>query len=127
MTENNTQKDVSAPDKNPEILVTDLAIEKIKEFAAEEGKAGFGLKVTAHDNDEFEPAYEMDFQKAAAKDQQTIKASDIEIYLDDESHANMLGATIDFAETAYGTGFRIINPRFRAGCMGSCEECGLCD
>lgn len=113
--------------ENPEILVTDLAAEKIKEFAEEEGKSGFGLKVTAHDNDGFEPAYEMDFQKSAAKNERTIKRAGIELYLDEESHANMLGATIDFAETAYGTGFRIINPRFRAGCMGSCEECGLCD
>lgn len=109
------------------LTVTDLASEKIAEFAAAEKKDGWGLKILAKNNDGFEPAYEMDFQKEPDENDTTLEFGKTKIFLDAESAANLKGSTLDFLETPYGSGFKIENPDFPSmGCSGSCASCGGC-
>jgi iron-sulfur cluster assembly protein len=112
--------------KQQAIQVTDLAIEKIKEFAKTDKKAGWGLKILAKNNDGFEPEYEMDFYKEPDENDTVLKFKDVKIYLDTESEINLEGARIDFLDTPHGSGFKINNPAFPEGCTGGCESCGLC-
>ncbi len=107
-----------APDDG--IYMTENAATKVKEFAKAEGKEGFGLKITAADNDGREPTYGMDFQEKAGDDEKTFEFHGVSIYLDPESLKNLAGAEVDFIESAYGSGFKITNPNFtgvkKSGC-----------
>lgn len=107
--------------------VTDFASEKIAEFAEAEKKADWGLKILAKNNDGFEPAYEMDFQKEPDENDEVLTFGETKIFLDQESFANLEGATLDFLDTPYGSGFKVENPAFPSmGCSGCCSSCGGC-
>lgn len=103
------------------IYMTEFAAKKVKEFAKEEEKEGFGLKITAHckadtkkrgGTNKKEPAYAMDFQKKAGAGEKTFTFHGVEIFLDPESLKNLAGARVDFLETPSASGFKITNPRF---------------
>lgn len=113
-----------APDDG--IYLTAAAAEKIREFAKAEDKEGWGLKITAKDNGGREPAYGMDFQEKAAKGEKSAEFHGVSIYMDAESFENLTGAEVDFLETAYGSGFKISNPKFakKGGC--ACGGNGAC-
>lgn len=105
------------------IYLTERAARMVNEFAANENKAGWALKVTAKNNDGKEPAYLMDFQEKAGNKDKVFAFHGVEIFIDPESLKNMLGAEIDFLETQFGNGFKIENPNFKdASCCsgGSC-------
>ncbi len=108
------------------IYVTARAAEKIMEFATAENKTDWGLKITAKDNGGNEPAYSMDFQKEAGNDDKTWEFHGVSIFADPESLPNLAGAEIDFLETAYGSGFKITNTRFKSkgGCGSGGCGCG---
>ena len=113
-----------APDDG--IYLTANAAKKIQEFAKAEDKEGWGLKITAKDNGGREPAYAMDFQEKAIKDEKNAEFHGVSIFMDEESFQNLMGAEIDFLETAYGSGFKITNPNFvkKAGCACGGGGCG---
>lgn len=119
------------------IYMTECAATKVKEFAKAEAKEGYGLKITAHTEPrgrssqetvpQKEPAYAMDFQEKAVKGEKIFEFHGIEVYVDPESLKNLLGAEIDFIESAYGSGFKITNPNFSkkvCGCGNGTCECG---
>jgi iron-sulfur cluster assembly accessory protein len=110
-----------APDDG--IYVTEFAATKIKEFAKAESKEGWGLRITAQDNKGKEPAYGMDFAEKAAKGDKKFEFHGVEIYVDSDSLENLLGAEVDFVETAYGSGFKISNPNFMGAKKNGCA-CG---
>ncbi len=115
-----------APDDG--IYLTEKAAKKIAEFAKAEDKEGFGLKITAKDNAGREPAYAMDFQEKAEKDDKSFEFHGVSVYLDKESLNNLLGAEVDFIESAYGSGFKVTNPNFvkksGCGCGNGSGGCG---
>ncbi len=113
-----------APDDG--LYVTAKAAEKIQEFAKAEDKEGWGLKITALDNGGKEPAYGMDFQKVAEKDDKSFEFHGVSIFIAPDSLSNLLGAEVDFIDSAYGSGFKITNPNFskkEGGCGGG-GSCG---
>lgn len=120
----------NAPDDG--IYVTESAAVKIKEFAKNEGKEGFGLKLTAQKQEGNEPAYAMDFQEKAEEGEQSFEFHGVQIFVSPDSLANLLGAEVDYVETPYGSGFKIDNPNYKkkacacggngsCGCGGSCS------
>ena len=115
-----------APDDG--IYVTEKAAKQIQEFAKAEDKEGWGLRITAKDNGGREPAYAMDFLKDAEAGDKSFEFHGVSIHLDAESFGNLMGAEVDYIESAYGSGFKITNPRFAkkgGGCgCGSGGGCG---
>jgi iron-sulfur cluster assembly accessory protein len=118
-----------APDDG--IYVTEFAATKIKEFAKAEDKEGYGLRITAHSSSstpEKEPAYAMDFTEHGESKDKSFEFHGVEIFLDPESLQNLLGAEVDFIESAYGSGFKISNPNFvgakKFGCSCGSGGCG---
>src|SRR3989338_824817 len=83
------------------IYLTEFAAGKVKEFAKAENKEGYGLKITAADNNGREPSYAMDFQGKAGVGEKTFDFHGVSIFLYGESFKNLAGAEIDFLETAY--------------------------
>lgn len=102
------------------IYVTEFAAEKIKEFAKAEGKEDHGLQITAKENSGKEPIYAMDFIKKSEKNDKIFEFHGVQIFIDEESMQNLLGAEVDFIESPYGSGFKISNPNFRAGKKSAC-------
>ncbi|QQR55377.1 iron-sulfur cluster assembly accessory protein [Candidatus Peregrinibacteria bacterium] len=116
-----------APDDG--IYVTQKAAEKIREFAKAEDKEGYGLRISAKDNGGREPVYAMDFLKDGEAGDTRFEFHGVTIHLDPESLGNLLGAEVDFIESAYGSGFKITNPRFTkkgggCGCGSGGGGCG---
>lgn len=114
-----------APDDG--IYVTAFAAQKIQEFAKAEDKEGWGLKITALDNGGKEPAYGMDFQKDAEKEDKPFEFHGVTVFVAPDSLPNLLGAEVDFIESAYGSGFKITNPNFvkkEGGCGDGGCGCG---
>lgn len=109
-----------APDDG--IYVTAFAAESIKAFATKEEKESWGLKITATANGDAEPTYGMDFQEKAAEGDKTFDFHGVSIYVDEASLPALLGAEVDFVESAYGSGFKITNSKFTKK-AGSCA-CG---
>ncbi len=117
--------------KAPEdgIYVTAFAAQKIQEFAKAEDKEGWGLKITAADNGGKEPAYGMDFQKDADEGDKDFEFHGVSVFIAPDSLKNLLGAEVDFIESAYGSGFKITNPNFvkkggGCGCGSGGGGCG---
>lgn len=110
-----------APDDG--IYLTEHAAKKVMEFAKAEGKEGWGLRITAHDNAGREPTYTMDFQEQASKNDKSFTFHEVNIHMDPESFNNLAGAEIDFMETMAGSGFKITNPQFLDAKKTSCA-CG---
>lgn len=108
------------------IYVTGKAALKIQEFAKTEEKEGWGLKISAPDNGGKEPAYAMNFQEKAEKGDTTFEFHGVSVFVDKASLPNLMGAEVDFLETAYGSGFKITNPKFaqKAGCACGSGGCG---
>lgn len=113
-----------APDNG--IYVSESAAVKIKEFAKNEGKEGFGLKLTAQKQEGNEPAYAMDFQEKAEEGEKTFEFHGVQIFVSPESLENLLGAEVDYLETPYGSGFKIDNPNYKKNCAcgGAGGGCG---
>lgn len=108
------------------IYVSARAALKIQEFAKAEDKEGYALRITAKDNDGMEPAYAMDFEEKAKKEDESHEFHGVTILVGPESKANLMGADVDFLETPYGSGFKITNPQFmnQGGCGSGACGCG---
>lgn len=113
------------------IYVTAFAAESIKAFATKEDKEGWGLKISATPSGDAEPTYGMDFQEKVAEGDTSFDFHGVSVYVDEASLPALLGAEVDFIESAYGSGFKITNPKFQkkgGGCAcgsgGSGGGCG---
>ena len=105
------------------IYVSAKAAKMVQEFAAKEDKAGWGLRITAKDNDGREPAYAMDFVEEASDGDTSFEFHDTQFHLDKESLKNMMGAEVDYLAPQFGSGFKITNPQFMGG-GGGCGSGG---
>ncbi|MBU0981068.1 DUF1858 domain-containing protein [Patescibacteria group bacterium] len=94
------------------IYLTLNAAEHIREFAAAEGKEGYGLRIIAPSNKGEEPLYKMDFAASPRKTDKTFEFHNVKLFISPSSLKNLLGSEIDFLQTPYGSGFKIYNPNF---------------
>lgn len=101
------------------IYVTARAAKKIQEFAEAEEKKGWALRISATPTEEGkEPAYAMDFEEKATKNDKSFTFHGVEILMDRDSFRLLEGADVDFVETQFASGFKITNPQFKAGGCG---------
>lgn len=112
----------NAPDDG--IYVTEAAAEKIKEFAKNEDKDGWALRISAEPQSGSEPAYAMDFEEKKKKDDKVFEFHGVKIFIDKKSMKNMGGAEVDYLETMYGSGFKISNPNYKKSCACGKSENG---
>lgn len=103
------------------LYLSPRAAKQIQKFAEMEEKKGYALRITAKDNNGNEPAYAMDFEEKATKDDKSFEFHGVTILLNPESWKNLKGAEVDFLETSMGSGFKITNPQFS---KKSCKDGG---
>lgn len=103
------------------IEVTNKAAEMIKQFAAEDGKEGQGLKITVVEGC-CGFGYEMEFIETPADDDKKFEFSGVQVFINPASYKLLKGSEIDFIENPLEAGFRIDNPNApKDGCACSSE------
>ncbi|MBR9703410.1 iron-sulfur cluster assembly accessory protein [Candidatus Woesearchaeota archaeon] len=108
--------------KIEELEVTDKAVEMIKQFAAEDGKEGQGLKIKVVEGC-CGFGYEMEFTDKPADGDKTFDFSGVQLFIDKGSYKLLKGSEIDFVETPMDSGFKIENPNAPKGeCACSGED-----
>jgi len=98
-------------DKCPDspVKITEAAGLQFAKIMDADGKTGFGLRILKPQGG---PAgrFEMDFEKAAGKDDLEFDCRGIRIIVSKALEPEIRGAVIDFRETVQGAGFTIRNP-----------------
>jgi iron-sulfur cluster assembly accessory protein len=108
------------------ISITKKAAEEFKVFSEKEGKNGSALRVFVAGFGCGGPQYGMAFEEEAKKDDIVVEGEGIKIFVDKSFESFFDGATLDYQETEYGSGFLITNPNAPSGggCGPSCSSCG---
>ena len=89
----------------PEVVLTEIAKDKIIEFQEDAAQSGFGLKVEVLDNGG-DLSYFLDFQDRPDKGDKIIESQGIKIFLNTESDRLLRGKQINYAVTEDDEGFK---------------------
>jgi len=89
--------------------VTPEAREMIRKYAIEDGKEGFGLKITVSKTEQGF-AYDMEFVQNPSEGDEIFDFDGVQIFVDQDSYLRLKGSEIDFVQTMEESGFRIDNP-----------------
>jgi iron-sulfur cluster assembly accessory protein len=98
------------------MTLTEVAVEKIKDFMASEKKEGYGLRIFVSGGGCSGYDYGMDVEETPQDDDQVIEKGGVRIFLDPESFSLLSGAKVDFVEGTDEAGFSIENPNAKTGC-----------
>ncbi|MBI4245207.1 MAG: iron-sulfur cluster assembly accessory protein [Planctomycetes bacterium] len=96
--------------------VTQLAADKIKYLAEQQGKKGYGLRIQVVRGGCSGYMYNMDFEKAKNDDDVIVEQHDVRLFVDKESAKMLNDVTVDYIESLQGAGFKISNPNETASC-----------
>lgn len=88
-----------------EPVLTSTAKDKVVEFQASSGQAGYGLKVEAMDN-LGEPSYFLDFQERPDRGDKIFESLGVKIFCSPESERYIRGKKIDYVITEEDEGFK---------------------
>lgn len=58
----------------------------------------------------------MSFEEAPGEMDQIIEESGVKLFIDAQSFPLLAGATVDYVENLYGSGFAIKNPNAKSSC-----------
>ena len=92
------------------IAVTPEASSHLSEIMANDGKAGFGLKVGVKGGGCSGLQYELTFEKNPKKDEKIFESNGLKIFVDLKSYLYLRGLTLDFSGGLNGKGFVFENP-----------------
>lgn len=94
------------------LTITESAKKKILELSEAEGQQGVGVRVAIAGGGPASFRYELAFMAEENKeaDDTVIDAGGFRVYVDAESAPKLQGATVDFVEGIYESGFKIDNP-----------------
>lgn len=96
--------------------LTERAAKKFAEICAEEGKAGWGMRL------EEVPAgcsgyeHHLDFCEAAEAGDETFTHFGVSVFVKQANLARLRGSVIDFVEGLNGAGFKVSNPNVKSSC-----------
>jgi Fe/S biogenesis protein NfuA len=94
------------------VRFTERAREKVKEFMASRGKDNAALRVAIQGRTSSGFNYAMNIVEMSDRDpsDEVFDAGGFTVFVDHASLENLRGATVDFVDTAQGSGFQIDNP-----------------
>ncbi len=102
--------------ENPNIVLTDSAVAKIKSMMAKEDKVGYSLRVAVVTGGCAGLSYDLRFQKKPYDNDIIIEHTDIKILVNPESIAFLKGLKIDYLDTLKASGFQYKNPNAQNSC-----------
>lgn len=92
------------------VEVTPEASSHLAEIMANDGKAGYGLKVGVKGGGCSGLQYELTFEKDPQKDEKIFESNGLKIFVDIKSYLYLRGLTLGFSGGLNGKGFVFENP-----------------
>ena len=99
---------------NDDFIITDLAIEKIKEICAGKDKKGLRVKVLKGGCAGF--SYDFSLEDEKQEGDNVIELSGVTVFIDAETMSMLEGAKLDYVDSLTGAGFKISNPNAASTC-----------
>ena len=101
------------------LMLTRQAVAAIVATMNEEGKQGFGVRVSAEVRGCSGPTFGMRFEEEPRKDDVVIEIRDVRVFVDEASMSILTGATIDYSEAPDNRGFSFDVPE---AAMAACSS-----
>ena len=98
------------------IVLTDKAVEMVKDAMEREGLAGYGIRVGVQGGGCSGFQYSMDFEEKAKDGDVTLEQAGVKLYVDSMSSMYLQGVTIDYVQGLQGAGFKFNNPNAKNTC-----------
>ena len=98
------------------IVLTDKAVEMVKDAMQREGLAGYGIRVGVQGGGCSGFQYSMDFEEKAKDGDVTLEQAGVRLYVDSMSSMYLQGVTIDYVQGLQGAGFKFNNPNAKNTC-----------
>jgi iron-sulfur cluster assembly accessory protein len=98
------------------VVLTDKAVEMVKDAMQREGLAGYGIRVGVMGGGCSGFQYSMDFEEKAKEGDVTLDQGGIKLYVDAMSSMYLQGVTIDYVQGLQGAGFKFNNPNAKSTC-----------
>ncbi len=111
------------------IILTREAVAAVQGAIDRAGKPGFGLRLSAESNGCAGPRYSMRLEDEPQADDVVLEIRDVRVFVDPDSMALLVGATVGFSSSLEGSGFTFENPNIgspefaNSGAAHSCS-CG---
>jgi iron-sulfur cluster assembly accessory protein len=103
-----------------QLILTDAAVERIKQILAKEGKQDAGLRLYISGGGCAGMSYGMSIDDSISNDDAVVKTRGIKVIVDKLSLIYLRGSKIDYVENLQSSGFKVDNPNAAASC-----GCGL--
>lgn len=98
------------------ITLTPRAAEKYREFLAEEGKEGWGMRFGEEAGGCGGMSYVLDYSEKAEEDDTCFESQGVEIHVKKAIAGRLVGSEIDYIDGLHGAGFKISNPNSNSSC-----------
>ena len=103
-------------DEDDPIVLTDKAIEMVKEAIAAEKLVGHGLRVFVQGGGCAGFQYGLDFDENPRAGDFELEFGDLRVFVDPMSAMHLEGTTIDYVMGISGAGFKFNNPNAKSTC-----------
>ncbi len=100
----------------PELRLTDKAIQQLKQLLARDKRDGYGLRVSVANGGCSGFSYQLTFEREPALQDVVLVRDGLNIYIDSASAPYLKGTVIDFVAGLYGGGFKFSNPNATGTC-----------
>lgn len=104
-----------ATDEQP-VLITNAAVEAIRNAIKEDGEPGDGLRVSVVGGGCSGYQYNLDFEKEERMGDITLSFGDFSVYIDSISAGYLRGTVVDYVTGLQGQGFKFTNPNAKRTC-----------
>jgi iron-sulfur cluster assembly accessory protein len=98
------------------LLLTDNAVNKVKQLLATEKKEGHGLRVAVKGGGCSGFEYAMTFESDPRETDHVLEFGDLRVFVDGMSNVYLESVTIDYLDGLQGAGFKIENPKATGSC-----------
>ena len=98
------------------LMLTDVAVEKVKEVLTREGVKDGGLRVSVVGGGCSGFQYNLGIDDSAREDDTIIEQGGVKLFLDPISQQYVYGTVIDYVNGLHGAGFKFVNPKADRTC-----------
>lgn len=100
----------------PDLVLTEKAIEQVRNLLARNQRQDHGLRVSVADGGCSGYSYKLDFDKEQKPEDTVLERDGVRVFVDRASAPYLKGTVIDFVSGLYGGGFKFINPNATGTC-----------
>lgn len=102
--------------EEPDLKLTERAIQQIQALLAREKLEGHGLRVAVAGGGCSGFSYGLDFEKDQKPGDTVLDMNGLKVYVDKTSSRYLKGTVIDYVSGLYGAGFKFTNPNATGTC-----------